>query len=240
MKKISLFALLTLNMLFAVTLVPLTETMDSKKQKNTTFKINNPTGEPVAVDFSVLKLTDTDNNKEQREISQNVSYYPSQFVLMPNETKNVRVKYIGTDLPATEEVYRVIAKELDVDVSEKNSTAPKGKISASIKMRFSYEGLLFVKRADAKPNLAIESFEKLPKGGISILISNSGNASDVPNMALYNFFAKVDGKEYMLQEKDFANAEFRRILPNKKNTFFLKHIALPKGNFESIRIEKKL
>jgi len=165
MKKISLFALLTLNMLFAVTLVPLTETMDSKKQKNTIFKINNPTGEPVAVDFSVLKLTDTDNNKEQREISQNVSYYPSQFVLMPNETKNVRVKYIGTDLPAIEEVYRVIAKELDVDVSEKNSTAPKGKISASIKMRFSYEGLLFVKRADAKPILAIESFENFQKVG---------------------------------------------------------------------------
>ena len=242
-KKIILLFALSLQVVFAITLVPLTETLDSKKKKNLIFKVSNPTAKPVAVDISVLRVLDTDNNKEQREKTDKVSYYPSQFVLKPRETKNIRVKYMGSKLPDIEEVYRVIAKELDIDVSDKKEKIATGGVKAEIRMRFTYEGLLLVKQPTTEVKLAIESFKELESSeterGVSIQIKNSGTASDVPHDGVYNFLVTIKGKEYLLKNKDMKDAEFRRVLAGKINTFYLKHIVnLPSGKIDSIRLEK--
>jgi len=243
MIRIILFLSLTFNLLFSITLVPLTKTLSDKKDKNIIFKVTNPTSEPVAVDISVLKVISTDNNKEKREKTDKISYYPSQFVLIPKETKNVRVKYMGSGLPDIEEVYRVIAKELDIDVTDKKEEVSTGVLKAKIKLRFTYEGLLFVHKPTTKPILSI-SFKELQSVGteraISVTISNSGTSSIVPNQGAYNYLVTIKGKEYLLQDEDMKNAEFRRVLAGKTNTFYLKHIVnLPQGKIDSIRLEKK-
>jgi len=243
MKRIILLLILTFNLAFGITLIPLTKIISSKKDKNIIFKVTNPTKEPVAVDISVLKVISTDNNKEERERTDKISYYPSQFVLSPKETKKVRVKYMGSGLPEIEEVYRVIAKELDVDVSDKKEEESTGVLRAKIKMRFTYEGLLFVHKPNTKPLLSL-SFQELQSVGneraISVTITNSGTSSIVPNHGIYNYLVTVKGKEYQLQNEDMKKAEFRRVLAGKTNTFYLKHIVnLPNGKIESIRLEKK-
>lgn len=239
--RIILLTVLLINTIFAISLTPLYHTMDNKKQLKTFFTVKNPTNKPVAVKFSVLRLVDTDNNKEERVASPNVNYYPAQFILDANSSKNVRVSYLKKTLPQIEEVYRVLADELNVNVEDREPTkAEDGKIKAEIKMRFSYAGLLFVKDSKAKANLKIENFKSLSDGTTEITIANNGTASALFNTTQYNLKVIISGKEYILNDNDLKSAEFRRILPNKSNRYVLKHIkSLPKGTISSIKIERK-
>jgi len=240
MKKIVILFILLHTWIYAVVMSPLTQTVDSRKKIHMTFMVGNPSKEPVAVDFSVLRLLDTNNNKEKREATKKVQVYPSQFVLKGKENKKVRVRYMGKKLPDIEEVYRVIAKELDIDVSDKAVDAPEGKIKAQVKMRFTYEGLLFVKKPNSYPELTIDSIEELGNRAIKIVIKNSGKASAVPNAQNYNFIATVNNKPYLLTEEDLKGAEFRRVLAGNSNTFILKNITnLPDGKISSIKLERK-
>jgi len=240
MKKIVILFILLHTWIYAVVMSPLTQTVDSRKKIHMTFMVGNPSKEPVAVDFSVLRLLDTNNNKEKREATDNVQVYPSQFVLKGKENKKVRVRYMGKKLPDIEEVYRVIAKELDIDVSDKIVDAPEGKIKAQVKMRFTYEGLLFVKKPNSYPELTIDSIEELGNRAIKIVIKNSGKASAVPNAQNYNFIATINNKPYLLTEEDLKGAEFRRVLAGNSNTFILKNITnLPDGKISSIKLERK-
>jgi len=240
MRIIFLTALL-INVIFAISLTPMYHTIDNRKQLKTFFTVKNPTNKPVAVKFSILQLVDTDNNKEKRIPAPNINYYPSQFVLDANSSKNVRVSYLKRTLPKVEEVYRVLADELNVDVEDRKvETTTDGKIKAEIKMRFSYAGLLFVKDSSAKANLKVQNFKSLPNGNVEITIFNSGTASALFNTTQYNLKATVNGKDYILNNDDLKNAEFRRILPNKSNRYILKNIkSLPTGKISSMRIETK-
>ena len=239
MKKLFLF-LITSNLLLAINLVPMTETLMSQKRKNIIFKVSNPTDEPVAVNFSVFKVTDNQNQKEKRESTNSVQAYPTQFVLSPKETKSVRVRYMDKKLPELEEIYRIIAQELDIDVGDKKEEDTNGKVKAQIKMRFSYEGLLFVKNEKAEVNLVIESIEQ-KNNGLDISITNKGTASAIPLIKQYNFFVTLkNGKEYKLTPEDLKGAEFRRVLAGKTNTFHLKNIkSVPVEKIISMRLEKK-
>lgn len=242
MKKLFLLVAFS-SFLFSITLVPLTQTLDSKKKKNIIFTVKNPTSEPVAVTFSIKKVTLTDDRKEKREDTNKVSYYPAQFVLKPKESQTIRIRYNGSKLPDIEEIYRIVAKELDVDVRDNIEKSSLEKVSASIKMRFSYEGLLFVHQPNAQAKLKLDSFAELHSNnssrGISLTFSNSGTRSVLPHYSDYNFFVTIGGKEYKLLEEDLKKAEFRRVLAGKTSTFPIKNIVnLPSGKIESVRLEK--
>ena len=239
MKKLLLSIFLISNFLYAVALMPMVQTLDHKKKRQMIFTVFNPTKEPVAATFDIQRLVDNQNNKEQREATEKLTFYPSQFVLKPNEKKKVRVRYMANQLPDIEEVYRVIAKELNIDVNDDVVDAPTDGVSAKVKMRLTYEGLLLVHKASAKAKLKIESFERTSHNSLNITISNSGDASSVPSVHEYNFIVTINNKTYKLTEDDVKGAEFRRILAGKSNSFKLPNVKLPSGKIESILLEKK-
>ena len=238
-KKYILLLLLLSSVVYGVTLFPMSADMVSKKSRKVLFTVSNPTKEPVAVEFSILRLLNTDNNKEKRVKTSNVTYYPSQFVLAPGKSRNIRVRYMKNSLPKSEEVYRVIASELDIDVSDRKANTLKKRIKANIKFRFTYEGLLFVSDGKAYPKLEISSFEQR-EGVVDIVVQNSGTKSEILSSDNYNIIATVNSKEYLLTKEDLQEAEFRRILPRKSNRYTLKYIKnLPHGMITNMRLELK-
>ena len=239
MKKIVLVLSLMSISLYAITMSPLMQTVDSKKSKNMIFTVNNPTKKPVVVDFSAMRLLDTDNNKEKTEETKKVSVYPSSFAIPAKGNQKVRVRYIGSSLPEVEEVYRIVAKELDKSLEDEKDNLENRGVSAQIKIRFSYSGLLFVKKPNLTSKLEIVNFERIPSGGIKIDIKNSGNASDVPTESRYEFIVTIQNKLYKLTTDDLKKAEFRRVLAGKTNTFILKNAQLPEGKIESIVLQRK-
>jgi P pilus assembly chaperone PapD len=239
MKKALLFLTLLSTSLFSITMSPLMQTVDSKKNKNMIFTVNNPTKNPVVVDFSATLLVSTDNNKEKKEETNKVTIYPSAFSIPSKGSQKVRVRYMGSSLPEIEEVYRIVATELDKNLVDEEDEQAGGKVSAQIKIRFSYSGLLFVREPNSSPKLEIVSFERIPTGGIKIDIKNSGKASAVPNANRYNFIIKIQNKLYKLTEDDLKKAEFRRVLAGKTNTFLLKNVQLPIGKIDSVVLNIK-
>ena len=241
MRIILFMMVFMVNSLIAISLTPLYHTMDDKRELKTMFTVQNSSNRPVAVKFAVLALVDTDNNRESRVASSKVNFYPSQFVLDAKSSKNVRVSYLGKSLPKVEEVYRVVANELNVNVADKKIIKKEdNKISGSLTMRFSYAGLLFVRDASAKAHLKVESFQQLSDGTVEIVIVNNGTASTLMSSKQYSLKVMVNNQLYTLDENDLKNSQFRRILPHKSNRYILKDIqSLPKGTITSIRVEKR-
>ena len=223
--RIIILTIFLFNYIFAITLTPLYNTVNDIRELKTIFTVENPSNHPVAVKVSVERVTDTDNNKEKTTKTANINYYPAQFVLDSKSSKNIRITYLNKNLPKIEEVYRVLATELDVNVRDREPTkVAKGEKRAEVIMRFSYGGFLFVKDKSAKPNIKIESFQNLSDGALEIVMTNSGTASFLFNQMQHNLKAIIDGKEYILSEDDLKDAEFRRVLANKSNRFILRNI----------------
>jgi len=237
--KIILLTIFLFNYIYAITLTPLYNTIDSKRELKTIFTVENPTNSPVAVKVSIKKLVDTDNNNEQTVDAPNINYYPAQFVLDAKSSKNIRITYLNKSLPKIEEVYRVLATELDINVKDREpEEIPKGIKKAEITMRFSYGGLLFVKDKNAKPDVKIDNFRDLGNGKLEITITNRGTESFLFNQTINKIKAIANGKEYILNEDDIKGAEFRRVLPNKSNRFVLENIkSVSPSAITSLKIE---
>jgi len=239
MKKIIISFLLVSSLSFSVMMSPLIETIDNLKKRHLVFNVSNPTDKMVAATFKVKLLVDTNGKKEVREDTKKVIAFPSQFVLKPKESKKIRVRYLGSSIPDIEEVYRVIAHELDVkieDETNKKTSKKNGKVT----MRFTYEGLLFVHKPNASEKLSIERIEVLDNHSLKLLVKNNGNASIVPNQNFYNFtIVTKNGKEYKIPSNSLKNSIFKRVLAGKETTLILKDINLPKDKIATIRLEKK-
>ncbi len=239
-----LLLLMASQLLYSVNMVPLYQTVDSKKSARMVYTLTNTSSEPIAVDFSILRVLNNNGEKEQRVATDKVEAHPSQLVIKKGESKKVRVRYTGASLPATQEVYRVIAKELDISVKDEVRETIKGKVAASIKMRYSYEGLLFVNQPNAVSQLKVDSFETSlsPEGNraLKIVVGNSGTASKVVNIAQYNFLVTVNNQEYTLDKSDLIGLRAKRVLAGQNNTLLIPNIvSLPKGTIQSVRLESK-
>lgn len=238
-----LLLLFTSTLLLSVNLIPLYNTVDSKKKSRMVYTLTNSNSYPIAVNFSVLQVVDNNKKKETRIQTDKVSVHPTQLVIKKGESKKVRVRYTGKKLPNIQEVYRVIAQELDINVKDEVRELLTEKLTAKVKMRYSYEGLLFVNRLDALSKLEISSFKELSSNNnkrvIDLSITNNGTASDVLSIKKYNFIVTINKKEYALTPKDMINSKVKRILATQSNTIRLDNVSLPQGTIQSIRLELK-
>ena len=138
---------------------------------------------------------------------------------MPLELKKLRIRYNGKSLPVKEEVFRIIAKELPIDISDKHIKKTK-KVEANIKMRFSYEGLLFVHQPQAQALISTRIL-KHSKNRVDIEMSNQGTKSMLPSIETYDF---IVNKTIKLTEKDLKKSKFKRVLAGQKNIFRFKNM----------------
>jgi len=237
--KIIFFVTILINFLFSITLTPFYVTIDNKKENNVIFTVSNATKEPVPVNISVLELIANSNQKETRVKTQKIEFYPEQFILNPKEIKNIRLRYQGSKLPAKEEVFRVIAKELNINVSDETNNTKPTTVNAKIITKFTYEALLFVRQPTAKEKLEV-GLNKTSQG-LDVTIKNSGTASVIPQFSAYDFIVTtIDNKEYKLLEDDLKGTKVKRVLAGKTNIFSLNNISsIPLNKIKNIRLERK-
>ena len=216
-----------------VILTPLVEHINDIKQSRLVFTVSNPQKEPVACEFTILRLKGVTPTSEEREETDDFIFFPSQFILKAGEKKIVRVRYMKNQILDSESIYRIIAKELDVNLGFDTNTT-------GLKFRFSYEGLIFVAPKGLKPNLKIVSYSK-KDDGLEIVVENIGNKSDVLCSEFSNLYFKIDSKEYKLSKKECIKANFRRVFPSAKHTYILKNfttIPIEGNKIESLEIRK--
>ena len=217
--KYVVIGMLLAQSLFSVQLEPIMQRIDSAKGRNLTFVIKNTDKDMAAAECSILKVVGHDENgKEIREETDDVVVYPAQFVLQAKENKGVRVNYTKSTLPKKEEVYRVLATQLSLNLKEeKKGTKAKG----TMKFIFSYEGLLFVGAKEDKAIIS-SSLENITNDSFSIKMTNDGISSHFVHVQHFNFKIKT-GKEILeLSKEDFGRFGGIRLLPDETFTFTLK------------------
>lgn len=183
--------------------------------------------------------------KEIREETDDLISSIEQIVLDVAGTKGakkkVRVQYIGGEFPEKERIFRVIAKELNINMN-KESGEKRQNLNAQIKIRFSFEGLIIIKRKDWKPELIITDI-KQESNSLDFQVYNKGKSSDFLRFDGSNdlFAITTNNKRIKLKKDSFKQHSFKRILPNKNVKFSLNFSNNEKiKEIEIIKKEKKL
>jgi P pilus assembly chaperone PapD len=199
-------------LLLGVQMTPMIAEVNPFKKKSN-FQITNYSDKYIAVEFTILKIQDT-TIKETRVETEDFLVYPSQFILPPKSSKNVRTHYINNTIQEQEQVYRTIARELDIEINDTNQSKKK----SGITFKFIYEGLIFVGTDDFKSNLKITSITQ-KNDIIKMTIENTGNKSDIITTNNYEIKAIKNNKSYTLKKELSHKIKFRRILPFSKHTY---------------------
>ena len=128
----------------------------SGRGSNRVFKVVNNGSENIAVKITVRpRHLEPDGTEIQGELSDLFMIYPRQVILKPNESRSIRVKWLGDPEPETELPFRIIAAQVPVSFSE-NTQAEGGQIT----LTFRYEGNIYIVPPGAKPKLGIKSMKR--------------------------------------------------------------------------------
>ena len=225
MKYVVLITML-LEMAFAVQLTPMAQKITSAKNRNVVFDVINAEKRLAASEFEVLRITGhTADGKEIREDTDHVVIYPPQFIIKAQASKKVRVSYRKKALPALQEVYRVISRELPIKVEEVKAD---DKVKAGVKFLFTYEGLLFV-GGDQKVSALDVSFKSNKKNSVEFNVKNLGNMSEFVSATSYKMVLKTSKGNVTLDKSYFGKFNGLRLLPNETFVFKASKIKKLKG-----------
>lgn len=162
-------------------LIPITmEFEPSGRGASRSFRIDNSSAEPVAVQISIVaREMDLDGKETYIPATNEFTIFPPQAVVRPKQSQAVRVTWIGNKAPAKELNYRIIAEQLPVNL--KKNTTTGGAVNLVIR----YLGTIYIVPRGAKPEVVLESanVEKDPDGKtqLVLVLHNRGTAHSLLN-----------------------------------------------------------
>jgi len=205
---------------WALKLIPFVAEFGPKGQgANKTFRLENDTDEPSAVQLTMVKRDMTLDGQDQlKDAEDEFVVFPPQVVLLPGEGRTVRVQWVGDPQPAAELAYRIIAEQLPVEL---NKDAKPG---ASVKLVVRYEGAVYIVPPKAKGDASIESAEPLTQQGaptkLAIIVNNKGSA----HQALQDLSLTVkaaSGKTVTLEGDKLEGMLSQNVLAGHRRRFLL-------------------
>jgi fimbrial chaperone protein len=165
---------------------PMSTSIGIKGSKNSTlFFLENDSDQAIAVTASLFKRElNLEGVETNQKIGDELTVYPSQLIIPPNEKRSVKVSWIGKTLPTTEVAYRLVAEQLPIEL-DKNK-----KKKASIKVLLRYVAALYVEPEDFNSDVSFKQLQ-VDEKNVSFLITNAGKKHQV----LSNLSLKISGKK---------------------------------------------
>lgn len=142
---------------------------------NQTFQVQNDTDQPAAVQLTMVHRDMDENGQEKlTDAEDDFTVFPPQMVLLPNESRAVRVQWLGDPAPKTELTYRLIVEQLPVELSQ---VPQRG---GQVRITVRYETAIYVLPQGAKGDVVVASAEAA-KGAnganmLALTLTNSGSA----------------------------------------------------------------
>ena len=160
LKKISIILSLLLTCALgaqAFSFEPITQDYSpSGKGSNHVFRASNNGTENVAVKITIKpRRLEPDGTEIQGEVSDLFMIYPKQLILKPNESRSIRVKWLGDPEPESELPFRIIAAQVPVSFSDVIQTE-----GGQITLTYRYEGNIYIVPPGAKPKIGIISMKR--------------------------------------------------------------------------------
>jgi fimbrial chaperone protein len=213
---------------YAFKFSPMSTSIGIKAGKNSTlFYLENDSDQAIAVTASLLKREMSVEGIETNvKISDELSVYPSQLIIPPNEKRSVKVTWTGKTIPPMESAYRLVAEQLPIEL-DKNI-----KKKASIKVLLRYVAALYVEPEDFNSDVNFKNL-KVDDKNVSFLLDNKGKKHQV----LSNLSLKVSGKkDFELSSDDLKGMTGENILAQSERLFSFPRV----GKFRDIQASDKV
>lgn len=194
------------------------------------FFLENDSNQAIAVQVSLAKREmDVNGVESNPKISDELTLYPSQLIIPPNEKRSVKVAWFGKILPTKELAYRLIAEQLPIELEKSKNK------KASIKVLLRYIAALYVKAEDYNSVILITEVKNSDKK-ISIQVENSGKKHQVLANLNLKFINEKNKKEILFNADNLKGMSGENILAESKRIF-----VFPKsGKFAEINSADKV
>lgn len=214
--------------IYAFNFNPMSQAIElGENQKSVQFFLENDTSEKMAVELSVRERKMDENGKETLPATTEMTIFPPQMVIPPNEKRTIRVSWTGSKELKEEKAFRVIAEQLPLKVDEKQ------KKKSGIQMLMKYMAALYVTPKDAEAKLKVLSTET--RGAdLVIELLNEGSKHQVLTKPTLTF----KQPKVSIGPDQLTGMTGENILANSKRRFVIKKIkgTIPSGAAE-IKIE---
>lgn len=216
---------------YAFKFSPMSASIGTKSKNNSAlFYMENDSDQPIAVQVSAAKREMDQNGIETNtKAGAEVSIFPTQLIIPPNEKRSVKISWTGKENLDQEIPYRLIAEQLPIDL-EKNKNK-----KASIKVLLRYMAALYISNEDFTSDVKFNGMKKAD-GKISFEFENSGKKHQV----LANLHLKISDekrkKEIELGPENLKGMTGENILPMSK-----RHFVLPReGKLNDVDVNSKV
>lgn len=141
----------------------------AEKNPNGSLLFENPSAEKIALQIEVFQRAHIDG-EEKRTLNDDLEVSPSQFVLLPGERKQVRVRWKKGDI-AGEQAYRLVTTEQPVQFGAHSANGS----GARLRLLKQYVTSVYVAPPRAHSQIVIETFEVTEQGRSRINLRNQGD-----------------------------------------------------------------
>lgn len=142
----------------------------SGTQATQTFFLENKSSNPVAIELNMYKRTHDTSGRETRTATNDFFIFPKSVKLAANEKRAVRVTWQGPSSVSTELAYRLVAEQLNVNVS-RMQTNRKG---IDIKYIMTYVASVYVTPEKGKADVRVSQVDAR-NGVLKVRVDNFGN-----------------------------------------------------------------
>lgn len=144
------------------------------KERALVAQVVNTGKEKIPVLIHIFKRTLSEDGKEVRNPTEDLSVFPSQFTLAPKERKNVQIVWRGAADLDFEQAYRCLVEELPIDFS------PRAQNAGNIRILLNYDAALYVNSRPGAADLKLTSVEPVEQGKrLKLTLANIGDAHAV-------------------------------------------------------------
>jgi fimbrial chaperone protein len=216
---------------YAFKFSPMSSTIGVKGSDGTAlYYLENDTDQAIAVQVNLVKREmDLNGVESNPKIANELTLYPTQLIIPPNEKRSVKIAWVGKELPSKELAYRLIAEQLPIEL-EKNKNK-----KASIKVLLRYIAALYVKAEDYSSEIKVAEVKSVDKK-ISILIENVGKKHQVLANLNLKFIDENKKKEILFNAEDLKGMSGENVLADSKRIFVFPN----SGKFSEINSTDKV
>lgn len=140
----------------------------SGPEAQTTLKVENNRTHPITIELAAETITLDEQGREVLQPADDFLIFPPQAIIAPGVTQSVRVRYIGAPDIERSNSYRVMVRQIPVDLS--------GEQRSGVAVAFNFATLAAVVPVGAKPDLTVSPLAPEDGQRVSTTIENSGRA----------------------------------------------------------------
>lgn len=177
---------------FAFRLIPIEmEFATAGRGATRVFRVENDRSDPAAIEIRMMaRAMETDGADRLTPADDDFAVYPAQIVLMPGESRSVRVQYVGKPGLSSEAAFRLVAEQLPVDLG--GEAAQGGQVRLLVR----YVASVYVVPDGAKPDLRVVGAARATADGrpvLEIVVENRGTSRQILGDPVVEVSGEVSG-----------------------------------------------